>query len=98
MITDDGSDFYPEQNLDHHRDHVQDWLWKKDSSVAKYYKNVMHFDGWRFDYVKGYEPWVIKDWMDAVNWGGRTRSRSTRRGVSCTPRCGAPRPGRFLRA
>ncbi|MGA9590597.1 MAG: alpha-amylase [Salegentibacter sp.] len=74
---DDGSDFYPEQNLDHHRDHVQDWLWKKDSSVAKYYKNVMHFDGWRFDYVKGYEPWVIKDWMDAVggfavgeNWDG----------------------------
>lgn len=69
--------FYPEQNLDHNREHVQDWLWKKDNSVAKYYKNVMHFDGWRFDYVKGYEPWVIRDWMDAVggfavgeNWDG----------------------------
>lgn len=69
--------FYPETNLDHHREHVQDWLWKKDSSVAKYYKNVMKFDGWRFDYVKGYEPWVISEWMKSVggfavgeNWDG----------------------------
>ncbi|AVR47549.1 alpha-amylase [Christiangramia fulva] len=63
---DPGSLFYAETNLDHHREHVQDWLWKKDNSVAKYYKNVMGFDGWRFDYVLGYEPWVVKDWLDEV--------------------------------
>lgn len=73
----DHSLFYPEQNLDHHRQRVQDWLWKNNNSVAKYYKNVMGFDGWRFDYVKGFEPWVIKEWMNAVggfavaeNWDG----------------------------
>ncbi|TVZ25316.1 alpha-amylase [Gillisia sp. Hel_I_86] len=74
---DEGSLFYPEQNLDHNRERVQEWLWKNDNSVAKYYKNVMGFDGWRFDYVQGYEPWVIKEWMNAVggfavgeNWDG----------------------------
>lgn len=73
----DNSLFYPETNLDHHQEYVQNWLWKNENSVAKYYKNVMGFDGWRFDYVKGYEPWVIKEWMNAVggfavaeNWDG----------------------------
>ncbi|MCB7480726.1 alpha-amylase [Christiangramia sediminis] len=63
---DPGSLFYAETNLDHHRERVQDWLWKNDNSVAKYYKNVMGFDGWRFDYVKGFEPWVVKEWNEAV--------------------------------
>ncbi len=63
---DPGSLFYEETNLDHNRERVQDWLWKKDNSVAKYYKNVMGFDGWRFDYVLGYEPWVVKAWLDEV--------------------------------
>lgn len=74
---DEGSLFYPEQNLDHHREHVQNWLWKNDNSVAKYYQNVLGFDGWRFDYVQGFEPWVIKEWMAEVggfavgeNWTG----------------------------
>lgn len=73
----DNSLFYPETNLDHHQEYVQNWLWKDENSVAQYYKNVMGFDGWRFDYVKGFEPWVIKEWMDAVggfavaeNWDG----------------------------
>lgn len=63
---DPGSLFYAETNLDHHREYVQDWLWKKENSVAKYYQNVMGFDGWRFDYVLGFEPWVVKDWLDEV--------------------------------
>jgi len=74
---DEGSLFYSEQNLDHHREHVKNWLWKNDNSVAKYYQNVMGFDGWRFDYVQGFEPWVIKEWMAEVggfavgeNWTG----------------------------
>ena len=57
---------FQETDLDHDVQYVQDWLWNKENSVAKYYKNVMGFDGWRFDYVKGFEPWVIQEWMDAV--------------------------------
>ena len=62
----DNSLFYPETNLDHHQEYVQNWLWKEDNSVAKYYMNEMGFDGWRFDYVLGFEPWVIKNWLDEV--------------------------------
>jgi alpha-amylase len=36
--------------------------------MGKYYKNTMKFDGWRFDYVKGFGPWVVKDWN--TNVGG----------------------------
>ncbi|NAS29664.1 alpha-amylase [Flavobacteriaceae bacterium R38] len=57
-------------DLSHHKSYVQDWLWKNANSVAKYYKNVMGFDGWRFDYVKGFEPWVVKEWKNEV--GGFT--------------------------
>ncbi|WP_081209837.1 alpha-amylase [Salegentibacter sediminis] len=63
---DDGSLFYEETNLDHNQEYVQDWLWKKENSVAKYYMNEMGFDGWRFDYVLGFEPWVVKAWLDEV--------------------------------
>jgi alpha-amylase len=31
-------------------------------------KQYMKFDGWRFDYVKGFGPWVVKDWN--ANVGG----------------------------
>lgn len=63
---DAGDLFFAEQDVCHHQEHVQDWFWKKENSVAKYYKNVMGFDGWRFDYVKGFEPWVVKAWVDEV--------------------------------
>lgn len=63
---DNGSLFYEETNLDHNQDYVQNWLWKNDNSVAKYYKNVMGFDGWRFDYVLGYEFWVVEAWINEV--------------------------------
>ncbi|WP_046743547.1 alpha-amylase [Kordia zhangzhouensis] len=53
-------------DLCHHKSYVQDWLWRNSNSVAKYYKNVVGFDGWRFDYVKGFAPWVVKDWKNAV--------------------------------
>ncbi|WP_103863737.1 alpha-amylase [Aquimarina sp. I32.4] len=53
-------------DLSHRKSYVQDWLWKKPNSVAKYYKNIMKFDGWRFDYVKGFEPWVAKEFNQAV--------------------------------
>lgn len=63
---DPGSLFYPEQNLDHNQEYVQNWLWKQDNSVAKYYMNEMGFDGWRFDYVLGFEPWVVREWLEEV--------------------------------
>lgn len=71
--------FFEEQDVCHDQPHVQYWLWASDSSVAKYYKNTMRFDGWRFDYVKGFAPAVIKSWLDAVGgfgvveaWDGNT--------------------------
>ncbi|CAL2101336.1 Alpha-amylase SusA, family GH13_7 lipoprotein precursor [Tenacibaculum sp. 190130A14a] len=79
----DYNDFHPNHNftsdtgvfggfpdLSHHQVRVQNELWKNPESVAKYYKNVIGFDGWRFDYVKGFEPWVVKDWKNEV--GGFT--------------------------
>jgi alpha-amylase len=63
---DEGSLFYEETNLDHNQEYVQNWLWKADYSVANYYKNEVGFDGWRFDYVLGFESWVINEWMEEV--------------------------------
>lgn len=63
---DPGSLFYEETNLDHNQEYVQNWLWKADYSVANYYKNEVGFDGWRFDYVLGFEPWVVKEWIEEV--------------------------------
>lgn len=53
-------------DLCHANPHVQDWLWKRSDAVAKYYKNTIKFDGWRFDYVKGFGPWVVNQWNAAV--------------------------------
>lgn len=53
-------------DLCHDKTYVQDWLWNKTNSVAKYYKNTMGFDGWRFDYVKGFSPWVVNSWISEV--------------------------------
>jgi len=64
--TSDSGSFGGFADLCHDKTYVQDWLWNNSNSVAKYYKNVMGFDGWRFDYVKGFEPWVVKAWTDAV--------------------------------
>ena len=71
--------FFEEQDICHDQPNVQKWFWKSDSSVAKYYKNTMKFDGWRFDYVKGFDPSVIKAWMSEVGgfgvleaWDGNT--------------------------
>jgi alpha-amylase len=55
-------------DLAHVTPNVQNWLWLRTDGVGKYYKNTMKFDGWRFDYVKGFGPWVVKDWN--TNVGG----------------------------
>ena len=59
---------YPD--LCHDKVYVQNWMYNDPNSIAKYYKNVMGFDGWRFDFVKGFEPWVVKNFKNAV--GGFT--------------------------
>ena len=53
-------------DLSHAVPYVQDWLWNRSDGVGKYYKNVIGFDGWRFDYVKGFEPWVVATWNNEV--------------------------------
>lgn len=55
---------YPD--LCHDKTYVQDWLWNQPNSIAKYYKNTLGVDGWRFDYVKGFEPWVVNAWVNEV--------------------------------
>ncbi|VXC38675.1 Alpha-amylase [Flavobacterium sp. 9AF] len=55
-------------DLCHANPYVQDWLWGRADAVGKYYKNTMKFDGWRFDYVKGFGPWVVNQWN--ANVGG----------------------------
>jgi len=72
-------DFHPNSNhvsdsgvfggfpdLCHDQLNVQNWLWKSPESVAKYYRDIIGFDGWRFDYVKGFEPMVVNDWITEV--------------------------------
>ncbi len=49
-------------DLCHEVPYVQDWLWKTNYSVGYHYKNDIGFDGWRFDYVKGFAPWVVREW------------------------------------
>lgn len=49
-------------DLCHHQTLYKTGCGKKTNSVGKYYRGVIGFDGWRFDYVKGFEPWVVKDW------------------------------------
>ncbi|UII30831.1 alpha-amylase [Fulvivirga ulvae] len=53
-------------DLSHSVPYVQDWLWKRSDGVGKYYKNTIGFDGFRFDYVKGFGGWVVRDWMNNV--------------------------------
>jgi alpha-amylase len=53
-------------DLSHSQTYVQDWLWNRSDGVGKYYKNTMGFDGWRFDYVKGFGPWVVSNWNSNV--------------------------------
>ncbi len=57
---------YPD--LCHLAPNVKDWLWLRADGVGKYYKNTMKFDGWRFDYVKGFNASVVNQWN--ANVGG----------------------------
>ncbi len=60
---DAGQDFFPETDLCHDQPYVREWLWEDETkSVAHFYSKVIGFDGWRFDYVKSFDPNVVKSW------------------------------------
>lgn len=72
--------FYNDKNLDLDNTYVCQQLWENENSVAKYYADELGIDGWRFDYVKGYDPSVNEAWNEATgnkfsvgeNWDGNT--------------------------
>ena len=53
-------------DLDLLNPYVQDWMWKSEQSVANYYMHELKVDGWRFDFVKGYSPEIVKEWVNTV--------------------------------
>ncbi|MGB5435562.1 MAG: alpha-amylase [Maribacter sp.] len=63
---DESALFFEEQDLCHQQPNVQNGFWKNENSVAKYYKNTVGFDGWRFDYVKSFNAEFVKAWIDEV--------------------------------
>ncbi len=41
-------------------------FWSNTNSVAKYYKNTLGFDGWRFDWVDGFSPTYVANFVAAA--------------------------------
>ncbi|MBX2845591.1 MAG: alpha-amylase [Saprospiraceae bacterium] len=64
---DEGALFFAETDLSHVVANVSLNLWAGDDSVAKWYKNTIGFDGWRFDYVKGFPAWAVEAFVDATD-------------------------------
>lgn len=62
----DAGTFASYPDVAHCKSYVQNWLWRRDDSVAKFYRNTIKFDGWRFDFVRGYGGWVVRDWVNSV--------------------------------
>lgn len=56
---------YPD--LCHKNPWVSGGLWSNSNSVAKYYKEVLGFDGWRFDWVDGFNPTYVKEFVNAAS-------------------------------
>jgi alpha-amylase len=53
-------------DLCHKKANVSNWIYNASYSMSKFYKNNIHFDGFRFDYVKGYGAWVVKNFVNSV--------------------------------
>lgn len=50
--------------------HVNPDTWNVVLSYQKWLKNTVGYDGWRYDYVKGFHPWVVRDLQRNVGgWG-----------------------------
>lgn len=63
--SDEGS-FGGFPDLCHAQANVSNWIYNASYSMSRYYKNTMHYDGWRFDYVKGYGAWVVQNFVNSV--------------------------------
>lgn len=63
---DESALFFEEQDLCHLQPNVQNGFWKSENSVAKFYKNTVGFDGWRFDFVKSFNSQFVKAWDEEV--------------------------------
>jgi alpha-amylase len=55
---------YPD--LCHKNPEVAAGLWGNANSVAKYYKGTLGFDGWRFDWVDGFSPAYVANFVSAA--------------------------------
>lgn len=64
--SEDSGRFAGFPDLDLNSEYVQAWLWKSEQSVANYYMNTLGIDGWRFDFVKGYSPAIVKNWISTM--------------------------------
>jgi len=53
-------------DLCHKNPTVSGGLWANSNSVAKYYKNTMGYDGWRFDWVDGFSPTYVQAFVNAA--------------------------------
>ncbi len=54
--------FFAKTDLSHEVPYVREWLWEDETkSVASFYQEV-GFDGWRFDFVKSFDPKWVKAW------------------------------------
>lgn len=62
----DEGDFGGMADLCHNVSYVQDWFYKRTDGVGKFYRDSLGFTGWRFDYVKGFSPNVVKAWNAEV--------------------------------
>lgn len=61
---------FEQTDLCHREPEVQQWLWQSPHSLARWMKESLGFDGWRFDYAHGYGPWVVKSWLAAAGGFG----------------------------
>jgi len=63
--TSDEGVFKSYPDLCHANPYDAGWCYANSNSIAQTYK-AMGYDGWRFDYVAGYHPWVVQNWLTAV--------------------------------
>ncbi len=53
-------------DLCHKNPNVSGGLWSNSNSVAKYFKGTLGFDGWRFDWVDGFSPAYVANFVAAA--------------------------------
>lgn len=64
--TADAGVFSNYADLCHKNPYVAGGLWANSNSVAKYYKGTLGFDGWRFDWVDGFSPSYVNQFVAAA--------------------------------